>query len=78
MRRILVLSATALALVITVSTPAQEGATSRETDEVRQVLEVEAETIDLGRVPSGRTLEATFVLRNTGEQPIEIIRAKPT
>jgi hypothetical protein len=40
-------------------------------------LEVDPMEIDLGAVDRGEDAEARFTLRNTGDQTLEIIRAKP-
>ena len=40
-------------------------------------IEVDATEIDLGVLDKGATAEATFTLRNGGDQTLKIIRAKP-
>jgi hypothetical protein len=40
-------------------------------------LSVEKELVDVGEVPRGKTAQATFVLRNTGTEPLHILNAKP-
>ena len=40
-------------------------------------VEVEAEEIDLGEVARGDTVEARFLLRNTGERELRILEVKP-
>jgi hypothetical protein len=40
-------------------------------------IEVEESEIDLGVISKGAPAEATFTLRNSGDQTLEIIRAKP-
>jgi hypothetical protein len=39
---------------------------------------VEKEMVDAGVVLAGREAEATFVFHNDGDQPVKIIKAKPT
>ncbi len=39
---------------------------------------VEKETVDAGVVLAGREAEAVFVFHNDGDQPVKIIKAKPT
>jgi len=38
---------------------------------------VESESLDIGSVPRGQTATATFVLRNTGDEVLKILGAKP-
>lgn len=40
-------------------------------------LEVDATEIDLGQIDKGADAKATFTLRNTGDQTLEILKAKP-
>jgi hypothetical protein len=40
-------------------------------------IEVDAAEIDLGALDKGVTAEAKFTLRNSGDQTLKIIRAKP-
>lgn len=40
-------------------------------------LVVEKETVDVGQVVRGETTSGTFVLKNTGTEPIRILSAKP-
>jgi hypothetical protein len=40
-------------------------------------LAIDKEEIDLGDVIRGETASATFVLRNTGEETLAILSAKP-
>jgi hypothetical protein len=40
-------------------------------------IEVDATEIDLGVLDKGVVAEAKFTLRNTGDQTLKIIRAKP-
>jgi hypothetical protein len=40
-------------------------------------LSVEQELVDVGEVPRGETARASFVLRNTGTEPLHILNAKP-
>jgi hypothetical protein len=40
-------------------------------------LEVDPMEIDLGAVDRGEDAEARFTLRNTGDQTLKILRAKP-
>lgn len=37
----------------------------------------EAETVQLGQVVRGESVEAEFVYRNEGDAPLRILRAKP-
>jgi hypothetical protein len=40
-------------------------------------LQIEQERLDLGEVPRGRTVEATFVVRNLGGETLQILEARP-
>lgn len=40
-------------------------------------LEIEPREIDLGPIDRGADVEAKFTLRNTGDQTLEILKAKP-
>jgi hypothetical protein len=40
-------------------------------------LEVDPMEIDLGPIDRGEDAEAKFTLRNTGDQTLEILKAKP-
>lgn len=50
--------------------PAAEGKAPR--------LVVEKESIDIGAVRAGEDAVATFVLRNEGDAPLHVLRAKPS
>ncbi len=40
-------------------------------------LAIEKDVLDLGDVTRGAKAEATFILRNTGAEPVKILSAKP-
>jgi hypothetical protein len=40
-------------------------------------LQVETPQVDAGQVDKGDVIEATFVLRNTGDAPLHILKARP-
>jgi hypothetical protein len=40
-------------------------------------IEVEVTEIDLGQIDRGADAEAKFTLRNTGDQTLQILKAKP-
>lgn len=40
-------------------------------------VEVDAREIDLGTVVRGETVKARFVLRNTGDEVLRVLKAKP-
>jgi hypothetical protein len=40
-------------------------------------IEVDATEIDLGAISRGEKAEAKFTLRNTGDQTLKILKAKP-
>jgi hypothetical protein len=41
-------------------------------------LRVESEQLHVGEVAAGSSVEGVFVFHNDGDQPIHILRAKPT
>ncbi len=53
------------------------GQQQAETAPIGPRLEIDIKEIDLGPINKGDDAEARFALRNTGDQPLEILNAKP-
>ena len=47
-------------------------------EEARPTFRVEEMDLHVGKVPAGAEAVGTFVFHNDGDEPVEIIRAKPS
>ncbi|MCG6963935.1 MAG: DUF1573 domain-containing protein [Acidobacteria bacterium] len=45
---------------------------------VKPILSVEHSELDLGKVPAGQKIVATFIFHNSGEKPVKILKAAPS